>query len=284
MRTRRHIPLILWLLGACALPLGGAASDSPGTPPGAVSAATAAPKPDYDAARWHPIHFKPAIEQATDEQCLACHREVLDTRVRALTPAGVRTSDTLAWYQTLDTYMGEQDTFHRRHLVTPMAKALMNLRCNTCHVGNDPREEAANSSATAPGDLTLRKHVDPNTCLMCHGKFNNEIMGIPGPWPEHEATFQTCLSCHAAIRTERHKVNFLNAATIEQAVADSSDVCYGCHGGRSWYRIEYPYPRHAWPGMPAEVPEWAKQRPTASQPRFQIKPTAAQTASGSSKP
>ena len=35
---------------------------------------------------------------------------------------------------------GEQETFHRRHLVTDYAREVMDLRCNTCHQGNDPRE------------------------------------------------------------------------------------------------------------------------------------------------
>ena len=34
--------------------------------------------------------------------------------------------------------------------------------------------------------------------------------------------------------------------------------------------ISYPYPRHAWPGMPPEVPDWAKDRPTESEARFRL--------------
>ncbi len=76
---------------------------------------------------YSPLHFKPAIESATDAQCLVCHKEVLEDKVRAVSPAGVKAADSLAWYQQVSTYQGEQDTFHRRHLVTPMAKQLMNL-------------------------------------------------------------------------------------------------------------------------------------------------------------
>jgi hypothetical protein len=235
--------------------------------------------PPYDAARWHPIHFQPMIQEATDEQCLACHREVLDTRVRAETPAGVKTEDTLAWYQTLETYEGDQDTFHRRHLVTPLARELMDLRCNTCHQGNDPREEVSGSAADTQPRLVMRKHVDPNVCLMCHGAFNHQVMGLPGPWHEHADSFgNSCVTCHAAFRTHRHQVNFLRPEAIEQAGVGSSDTCYGCHGGRSWYRIAYPYPRHAWPGMPATVPDWAADRPAESQPRFRIESTNAPSA------
>jgi hypothetical protein len=65
----------------------------------------------------------------------------------------------------------------------------MNLRCNTCHQGHDPREEAPGSSATstpqATTDFTLRKQVDvETTCLKCHGQMNTAIMGLPAPGPK----------------------------------------------------------------------------------------------------
>lgn len=229
----------------------------------------------YDQARWDPIHFKPAIDTATDAQCLACHQEVLDRRVLESSPAGVRAEDATAWYQTLDTYSGTQETFHRRHLVTAYAGQVMQLQCNTCHQGNDPREETANSSATGQADLIQRKHVDPDVCLMCHGQFNYQVMGVPGSWVEHGKIFgDSCLTCHVAIRTNRHQVNFLKPEAIEQAGKENSDVCYGCHGGRAWYRTHYPYPRHAWPGGGDAVPDWAKDRPTSSDPRFAVTSSA----------
>jgi len=119
---------------------------------------------------YDPIHFKPAIETAKDEHCLACHREVLDDTVRETSPAGVKASTSKAWYQQLSTYTGEQDTFHRRHLVTGMAKELMNLSCTTCHQGSDPRDEAQGTSATGTpqtdNGFTLRKVVNvEKTCL-----------------------------------------------------------------------------------------------------------------------
>jgi hypothetical protein len=225
----------------------------------------------YDKARWDPMHFKPAIDGATDEQCLACHQEVIDRRVLEVSPAGVKASDSLAWYQTLDTYDGAQETFHRRHLVTGYAQQVMQLKCNTCHQGNDPREETANSSATGQSDLIERKHVNPDVCLMCHGQFNYQVMGVPGSWIEHGQLFgDNCLTCHAAIRTNRHQVNFLKPAAIEEAAKQTSDVCYGCHGGRAWYRVNYPYPRHGWPGDSGVVPDWAKDRPTESKRRFAV--------------
>ena len=59
----------------------------------------------------------------------------------------------------------------------------------------------------------------------------------------------------------------------KKAGKDSADACHGCHGGRAWYRISYPYARTPWPDMPTEVPEWAKSRPTQSEARF-LKQTA----------
>jgi nitrate/TMAO reductase-like tetraheme cytochrome c subunit len=229
---------------------------------------------DYEDARWDPIHFQPAIDNATNEQCLACHEEVLSNRVKAESPAGVKAENSIAWYQTLETYQGEQETFHRRHLVTPLAKELMNLQCNFCHRGHDPREEAVTPPAHEPPMHTLRKTVNPEkTCLRCHGQMNYKVMGLPKPWPEiRDGLKNNCLSCHVTFRTVRHQVTYLNADAIEEAAKDKGgDVCYGCHGGRAWYRIGYPYPRHEWPTMAPKVPDWAKDRPTESEERFRIK-------------
>jgi hypothetical protein len=232
-------------------------------------------------ATYDPIHFKPAITTATNEQCLACHREVIEERVRPASPAGLKAEDTRAWYQLTSTYQGEQDTFHRRHLETPMAKELMDMKCNTCHEGHDPREEAQGSSATGSSQedrgFTLRKQVNPETtCLQCHGQFPDwEVMGLPGAWDEVKGYFKNdCLACHVSTRTHRHQVNYLKADAIESAAlkamesGNSADVCMGCHGGRAWYRIPYPYARNPWPEMPEGTPEWAKERPTHSEPRF----------------
>ena len=100
---------------------------------------------------------------------------------------------------------------------------------------------------------------------------NTAAMGLPGPWPKSREMFgNSCLTCHAAIRTNRHQVTYLKAEAIEAAGRKDADACYGCHGGRSWYRIAYPYARHAWEGMPAAVPGWAKTRPTRSEERFAL--------------
>jgi hypothetical protein len=226
---------------------------------------------------YSPLHFAPAAERATDAQCLACHREVLEDRVRPTSPAGVKAAEARAWYQQTSTYQGEQDTFHRRHLATPLARELMDLKCNTCHTGHDPREEAQGSSATTPGQesttFTLRKQVNPETtCLKCHGQMPWQQMKLPGPWTEYGKSFNnSCLeNCHDRQRTERHQVTYLKAAAIEAAGAKNAEVCFGCHGGRAWYRISYPYPRHPWAGMPQDTPDWAKDRPTESEARFRI--------------
>lgn len=236
----------------------------------ATSAVAGSGKPGYDVARWSPLHFKPAIEKASDADCLKCHAEVLAPSVRAKSPAGLPASWTTAWYQTLDTYTGQQDTFHRRHLVSEFSKQVMNLRCNTCHQGHDPRDEAPGTSATAQkSGYTLRKQVDPKTCLMCHGEFNTAVMGLPSHWRESGEMFgNNCLICHASTRTQRHNVNFLKPKEIEAAGQANGDACYGCHGGRSWYRISYPYPRHDWEGMDKEIPDWAQGRPRQSESRF----------------
>jgi nitrate/TMAO reductase-like tetraheme cytochrome c subunit len=217
---------------------------------------------DYERARWHPLHFKPAIETATNEQCLACHPSIIQAQVKTQSPAGVESQNSLAWYQTLSVYVGEQETFHRRHLVTPLAKELMALQCNTCHQGHDPREEAVIPPMSKKTSFTLRKTVNPETtCLKCHGQFNSNLMGLPAPWHEiREIMGDNCLVCHATIRTTRHQVDYLNSEAIEKAGQKNADACYVCHGGLAWYRISYPYPRHPWPGQSKYLPDWAKER------------------------
>ncbi|MDR2837312.1 MAG: hypothetical protein LBV49_01890 [Azonexus sp.] len=264
-----HKKVILLLGIVCAVALGAILSRvSVGD--GVLSSASARAKNvDYQRAVWDPLHFKPAIDNARDEQCLACHQEVLENSVRQTSTAGVEAARSLAWYQTLDTYQGEQGTFHWRHLKSPYATQVMQMKCNTCHQGGNPRDYAVNPPDANNTAHVLRKNTNPETCLMCHGAYPAEVMGLP-PWPEVRDSLQNnCLSCHVAIRTARHQVNFLKPEAIEQLAAEKGgDVCYGCHGGRQWYRISYPYPRHTWEGMAAEIPDWAKNRPTQSEARF----------------
>lgn len=242
---------------------------------------------DYEQSRYHPLHFPPAAAEASNQECLVCHQEIMAHKPREASPAGMPANSTIAWYQTLDTYAGDQESFHYRHLQSDFAKEVMNLECSFCHKGNDPREEspdmvptrAALGAGSSP-EFTLRKMVNPSeTCLRCHGAMPDpEIMGLDGPWHEVRADMEYpeapngCLSCHAeSFRTERHNVSYLNGETIERIAREgSSDTCYGCHGGRSWYRIAYPYPRNAWPDMDEEVPEWAAGRATASDPEYAL--------------
>lgn len=260
---------------------------------GAVEALKASlGKLDYERARHHRLHNKPFIDSASNGECLVCHQEVLETPLRTASPAGVAAQSSLAWYQTLATYDGPQMNVHQRHMTSPYAQAVMTLSCNFCHQGNDLREESpvfvaapadiASSNGSVP--FTNRKMVNPSeTCLKCHGAFPDpvNIMGLPGPWHEARKDLESpdapngCLTCHAELfRTNRHKVTYLNAATIEDLATESSDVCFGCHGGRAWYRTSYPYPRHPWPGMDTEVPEWARDRKATSDPRYAIQDAA----------
>lgn len=226
----------------------------------------------YAEARWDPIHFKPAIETASNEACLACHQEIVERKPLPATLAGVNSEDTLAWYQTVDTYEGAQETFHRRHLVSNAARTLMDLKCNTCHQGHNGNKEVSSVSHEHYRQPTMSKEVDPEICLMCHGAFDFKLMlGMAKPWEDSRDVFNNnCMVCHTLFRTNAHNVNYLKGKAIEQAGTENGEVCYGCHGGRSWYRIPYPYARNPWPGMPTTVPDWAKGRPTASQPRFLV--------------
>jgi hypothetical protein len=232
---------------------------------------------NYEDARWHPLHFKPDSLTATNEQCLACHPEILSGQVKSQAQVGIKSDNALAWYQTMDTYQGEQDTFHRRHLLSDYAREVMDLKCNTCHEGYNPRE-ATPIPPTSDGSAgyTMRKLVNPETtCLKCHAQMNYTIMGLPAPWPEIRETMNNdCLSCHVTFRTNRHQVTYLKPDAIEKAAKErGGDVCYGCHGGRAWYRINYPYPRHPWPNMAKDVPDWAKDRPAQSEERFRLDKT-----------
>ncbi|MCB1399481.1 MAG: hypothetical protein KDJ82_05990, partial [Rhodobacteraceae bacterium] len=125
---------------------------------------------DYERARHHPLHFPPAIDSASNAECLVCHQEIMTAKPRSESPAGVKAADSLAWYQTLDTYMGDQESFHFRHLQSEFAQEVMDLKCTFCHRGNDPREESpdmmplrAAFSAGPQPEFTNRKMVNPET-------------------------------------------------------------------------------------------------------------------------
>jgi len=206
MRSRKEFGrMALLLAGVFAVALG--AGDA---------LAGKAKKKDYLRDRWDPIHFRPNIDRATNEQCLACHKEILTRKPRKVS-----------------------------------------LKCNFCHRGNDPREEAPGSHAENVKDAgyTLRKMVDPEkTCLRCHGKFPFEFMeGLEDDWSkirqdfEDEETKNGCLAaCHGeTFRTVRHQVTYLKPKNIEK-LAKMKDVV-------------------------PETPEWAKNRPTQSEARYRRK-------------
>lgn len=257
------------------------APDAPPTPPGSIQAPTsptAPPAPqvstikDFQNDRWNPIHFKPAIDKASNKQCLECHANVLTDEVLKVSPAGVKATESLAWYQTLDTYEGEQQTFHQRHLTSKTAKQLMDLKCSTCHQGHDPSVEISYLVQSGQVNQDIRKLVKPEVCWLCHGGLDATTMaGLAGTWPEIRGIYNNdCMICHTIFRTTRHQVNYLKADAIEEAGKTKDDSCYGCHGGRAWYQKGYPYPRNPWEGMPLVVPDWAKDRPTKSEARFLI--------------
>ena len=83
---------------------------------------------DYEAARFHPLHFPPESLTASNEECLVCHAEILTHRPGEESLAGVPRSASIAWYQTLDTFSGGQESFHHRHVLSDFAQLTMNLR------------------------------------------------------------------------------------------------------------------------------------------------------------
>lgn len=231
---------------------------------------------NYEQARYHPIHFQPRIMNAKDSECLACHAEVLKPSVREQSPSGLDAKASKAWYQELSTYQGDQQTFHQRHLTSEYSQKVMKLACNFCHTGSDPREETtwldpvANTPSMA---FSMRKMVNvEETCLRCHGAFPSTIMGLT-EWVDIAEGMgpQGCQTCHAQLfRTVRHQVNYLHPAEIEKLAEKDTNVCFGCHGGRQWYQTSYAYPRHPWPGMAPDKPDWAKNRLTESDARFLV--------------
>ena len=128
----------------------------------AVAAQARAVTADLQRATWDELHRFPQSAAAGDQACLSCHQEVLERRPRAQSPAGLKSSDALAWYQTLDTYAGEQETFHWRHTRSPMAQTVMNLGCSFCHQAHDPREESPHAMRTdARGAVTPQPFQPP---------------------------------------------------------------------------------------------------------------------------
>lgn len=68
------------------------------------------------------------------------------------------------------------------------------------------------------------------------------------------ATDALCLACQREV--------------LEEKVPETSPAGVKVTAGKVWYRIGSPYLRHAWEGMPTEVPGWATGRPIESEIRF----------------
>ena len=155
----------------------------------------------------------------------------------------------------------------------------MNLRCHLPPGARSARGGAgivATASPQATTDFTLRKQVDvETTCLKCHGQMNTVIMGLPGPWPESKASVRNgCLTCHAiSARPPSGDLPECQRPS-KRPGRNNADTCYGCHGGRAWYRIAYPI--RATPGRHAgRRAGLGKGQPTQSEARFQLPATAA---------
>lgn len=207
--------------------------------PNLTTAETADPGFDPRKAQWNDVHFPPQVDQVPDQTCASCHRALLTQAVREASPAGLSRDDAAAWYQSLNTYAGPQLTFHERHLTAPYAREVLRMACRDCHRGHDPRERAViPDSPERP--LALRKRVHPGICLRCHGQFPDHQPLLGNDWRAERADFDNdCRVCHAADRARRHTSPWLDAARIESLAIGNGDVCYGCHGGRAWYRVAY---------------------------------------------
>jgi hypothetical protein len=237
--------LLAWVLAAIAM----------------AHPAVAAPAVDYQRARFDPIHFQPAIAQASDAQCLACHEEVLKPSMREQSPAGVKAATT-AWYQQTNTYQGAQETFHRRHLSTPLARSLMDLRCNTCHEGHDQRDEHPLSSATSqrnggfpaqaresrnhlpqvPWPDELQRDGPARALAQEQGDVPEQLPAVPRGDPHH-----------------RHQVNYLKAEAIEAAATGNAATCATAATAAA-PGIASPTPIRATPGK-AWTPRCPTRRP-----------------------
>ena len=80
MRTHRTSMVILAIAVAATAAgawIGWQMRDPQPATPSPVAASSGEGR-DHWRATYDPLHFKPAIDTATDAQCLACHREVLD--------------------------------------------------------------------------------------------------------------------------------------------------------------------------------------------------------------
>jgi len=95
--------LILTMLAVTTLAggfLGWTVRQQGASPQSAVALPVGRPSTDLLRTTDDPIHFKPAIDSPSDDQSLACHREVLEDKVRETTPAGVQGATSKACYRS----------------------------------------------------------------------------------------------------------------------------------------------------------------------------------------
>jgi hypothetical protein len=214
----------LFLFGAALLVVGGTS--------------VAEVDPEYERHRrlWERSHFPPG-EDSLDGRCLGCHADVLEQAPRRAMPAGALPEGLLPPYQRLATYDGGQASFHWRHRRSSYAQSVMRMRCQSCHRGRDPRlPEVHRHEREFP--VALRKRVHPNLCVNCHGRFPDHRAAFDGDWPAVRQRFDgNCLVCHEGDSARRHHNPLLDREAVEAQARDSGDVCYGCHGGRAWYRV-----------------------------------------------
>lgn len=196
---------------------------------------------------------------SADGRCRACHANQLDHVPRRTSPAGLDRDDARAPYQRLDTYAGEQSSFHWRHRNSPYASEVMRMQCQSCHLGRDPDLPALQADDPRY-PVALRKRVNPALCVNCHGQFPDHRAAFAGNWAQARNQFDgNCLVCHQADATRRHRSPLLAREEIERRGARSGDACYGCHGGRAWYAVS----ARAVRGQPYDLSEVAA-RPVES--------------------
>ncbi|MDH3602262.1 MAG: hypothetical protein OEU26_21830 [Candidatus Tectomicrobia bacterium] len=189
----------------------------------------------YERERLVEIHVNAAEKSVPDTVCLGCHQEIFEAEgavIPAIDPS-IDLNKLRPWYQEINTYQGSQLRFHERHLKTPLTTSIMAMSCVFCHENTEVR-------VTFPGEDSggsFRKQVNGETnCLRCHGQFP-AVHGKGWAALQEAVGGQTCLACHTeeGLRIG-HEVHYLQAEAIVAKGRDNAELCYGCHGYRSWYQ------------------------------------------------
>ena len=194
----------------------------------------------YERQRLAETHANAGEKGVPDTACLGCHQEILAAEggVLAAIDPSIKLDKLRPWYQEVNTYQGPQLRFHERHLKTPLATSIMAMSCVFCHEHTEVR-------ATFPGEDSggsFRKQVNAETnCLRCHGQFPT-VHGRPWTALQSAIDGQTCLACHTeeGLRVG-HDSPYLQAEAIVAKGREHAELCYGCHGYRSWYQKTFDY-------------------------------------------